>query len=239
MFDVSWTDPTRETVGQRKNRKDQQTNRLSRGSSVRSSNSSGSQSQSQSQNRPSLLNLFGSSSHSTKKGLKRTESHPKLPTQPAEDQSTKTSRRISSFTVATITTDIGQEFSPASRVQSNDFFPEEAEERYPSDHEHSSASDGDSKTSLQCTMILLTSVVPESVFSGWTCRSGNTDSTWSSSSNPGKFHSLSGSSFVTQSTEITASPRDSIKADEQIATIVSMSPALIMPVEVQDMERKG
>lgn len=97
---------------------------------------------------------------------------------------------------------------------------------------------------LQHIMTSLTRTVPESVFSGWTGRSGNTESTWSSvmepSANQGKFvQSMSGSSFVTQSTEVTVSPRDSIKADEQIATLVSISATPTMPIEIRDTQRKG
>jgi len=39
MFDVSWHDPTHETVGQRKHRKEKQGQHIPRGSSVRSSES--------------------------------------------------------------------------------------------------------------------------------------------------------------------------------------------------------
>lgn len=95
MFDVHYTDPSRETVGQRKIRKESKASGISRGSSIRSSNSSDS---SQSHNRPALLSLFGGSS-SKRIGLTRTGSQSKLSALKGPDAS-KTSRRISSYTVA-------------------------------------------------------------------------------------------------------------------------------------------
>jgi hypothetical protein len=92
MFDISWTDPTRETVGQRKTRKEQQANGLSRAPSTRSSKSSGS---SQTQAKPALFSLFGGS----KKILGRAGSHSKLSAL-RNEQALKASRRISSYTVA-------------------------------------------------------------------------------------------------------------------------------------------
>lgn len=100
MFDVSWTDPTRETVGERKNRKESrhnQGNDLEKISSSRGSNSNGYHSQ----NRPSLLTLFGvnGSISNNKKGLKRSGSHSRLSTSRSEEKVSKASRRISSYTV--------------------------------------------------------------------------------------------------------------------------------------------
>jgi hypothetical protein len=46
---------------------------------------------------------------------------------------------------------------------------------------------------------------------------------------------LSPTSFVTQSTEVTVSRRDSIKADEQLATIVRITAAATIPVQMQNI----
>jgi len=94
MFDVSWTDPTRETVGQRKSRKDQHANSLRQTPSIRSSRSTNS---SQVVAKSSLLNLFTGG----KKGdLTRTGSQPKLSALRPESSKSKASRRVSSYTVA-------------------------------------------------------------------------------------------------------------------------------------------
>ena len=132
MFDVSWTDPTRETVGQRKNRKDYQANGLSRVSSIRSSNSNET---SQSQIRPSLLNLFRSGSASSKQTIPRSGTQPKLSGLRAEE-SVKASRRVSNYTVASNSPRL--ESPPTSRTPSHDFFNDGL---YHSDAEQSSASE--------------------------------------------------------------------------------------------------
>lgn len=86
-------------------------------------------------------------------------------------------------------------------------------------------------------------LAPDSVFSGWTEKSSRTESSWGSVIDASTLSSgtscivqpLSPTSFVTQSTEVTVSPRDSIKAEEQIATIVRITAAGTMPVEVQNV----
>ena len=88
MFDVSWTDPTRETVGQRKNRKKQESDGLSRGSSLKSFRSSDSI---PAPTRPSVLNLFNGSK---KESLHRTGSQSKQSSLPS-----KSARRLSGYTV--------------------------------------------------------------------------------------------------------------------------------------------
>jgi hypothetical protein len=92
MFDTHFADPTRETVGQRKSRKES-ASELSRGSSLRSSESSNS---AKSHPKPSLLNLF-SSGHKQKSSLTRNSSQSKLAALRIGEAS-KTSRRISSYT---------------------------------------------------------------------------------------------------------------------------------------------
>ncbi|TVY82785.1 hypothetical protein LSUE1_G004967, partial [Lachnellula suecica] len=199
MFDISWTDPARETVGQRKTRKEQQqANGTSRAASIRSSKSSAS---SQTQAKPALFSLFGSGK---KGGLTRTNSHSKLSIT-TNEQSSKSSRRISSYTVTSDTSareSIGP--STTTRIPVSGFF-----------------------------------AASESVFSGWTGRSAATESSWGSTteSPPGKRHiiqPLSPTSFVTQSTEVTVSPRDSIKSGEQLATVVHISAAATVPIEIND-----
>lgn len=50
-------------------------------------------------------------------------------------------------------------------------------------------------------------------------------------------HSMSASSFVTQRTAVTISPRESVKADEQLATVMSISPPPL-PVQLRDTIKK-
>lgn len=120
MFDVSWVDPTRETVGQRKNRKEHSisTRSVSRRSSIHSSGSGSTESPS-TKTKTSLLNLFGSVKTPS---LSRTGSHPKISSLRAQDAS-RASRRISSYTVTSDTS--AQEFSDSTtnpRFPANGFF---------------------------------------------------------------------------------------------------------------------
>ena len=101
MFDVDWIDPGRETVGQRRNRKDQEANGLSRASSIRSSRSSDS---TPGQPQPPLFGFFGSKKKSL---LKRAASNSKLPAQGTEQNNTA-SRELSTYTAVS-------EFSVAER----------------------------------------------------------------------------------------------------------------------------
>jgi hypothetical protein len=71
MFDVSWTDPTTETVGQRKNRKNLESRGLPRRPSIHSTSSSEAPSV---QTIPSFLNVFGGK----KQALSRTRSNSKV-----------------------------------------------------------------------------------------------------------------------------------------------------------------
>jgi len=133
MFDISWTDPTRETVGQRNNRKEQQANGVSRGTSIRSSQSSES---SQTQAKPALFSLFGGGK---KGGLRRSGSHSKLSAL-RHEQSNKASRRISSYTVTSETSTYGPpEPVTTTRIPVNGFF---AGPPYNADGPQSSSSEG-------------------------------------------------------------------------------------------------
>jgi len=100
MFDVSWTDPTRETRGQRKTRKGSHADSLSRGSSVRSSESSNSKASKSSDSnstvpRPAIFGGFGIFGGNKKSDLARnTDYQPKLSPLPCEERAAK---RLSNY----------------------------------------------------------------------------------------------------------------------------------------------
>ena len=124
MFDVSWVDTTRETVGQRKNRKEQssksQSSRsISRRSSIHSSTSGSTASPSTTKARPSLLNLFGSVKTPP---LPQIGPNPKTSSLRAEEVA-KASRRISSYTVTSDTSSQGLSGTTTStRFPASGFF---------------------------------------------------------------------------------------------------------------------
>ncbi|PVH88962.1 hypothetical protein DL98DRAFT_648271 [Cadophora sp. DSE1049] len=225
MFDVSWTDPGRETVGQRKTRKEQEaangtsrkTPGLSRGSSFRSSNSSGS---TFGQKKTSILNLFGS-------GRKETPSRvgyrTQTPAQPVEEP-VSYSQRLSNCTADSDSS--GHELpGTTTRIPKNGFFGRSPP--YYSEGEFSAPSEAS-----------------ESVFSGWTGKSAVTESTWDSgaesTTSSGKVvQPLSEKSFFTQSTEMRVSSRESVKVAEQTATIVHISASGTVPVLVKDSSCKA
>lgn len=71
-----------------------------------------------------------------------------------------------------------------------------------------------------------------------------TESTWDSGAesvtSSGKVvQPLSENSFVTQSTEVTVSSRESVKAAEQTATVVHISASGTVPVLVKDLSGKA
>lgn len=140
MFDVSWTDPTRETVGQRKTRKEQVANgtsgkspALSRVSSFRSSNSSGS---TFGHHKSSLLNVFGTS---RKEAASRFGHQTEAQTTQTSAAGEPQSRRLSSFTASSDSS--GQE-TPGTiiRIPSTGFFA--GSPSYYSEGELSAQSDG-------------------------------------------------------------------------------------------------
>ncbi|KUJ21433.1 uncharacterized protein LY89DRAFT_577391 [Mollisia scopiformis] len=218
MFDVSWTDPERETVGERRTRKEQnggssrKQNVISRRSSMRSSKST----ESPAAAKPSLLNIFGSG---RKPAIDRAKSQSKLYSEDVNDH------RVSIYTSGSETSAPESFGLPATRIASNSFFDGRSSH---SDTEQSNPSEP-----------------PDSVFSGWTERTSRTDSSWGSVIDTSTLSSgtsscivqpLSPTSFVTQSTEVTVSPRDSIKAEEQTATIVRITAAgTTIPVEVSNV----
>jgi hypothetical protein len=231
MFDVSWVDPKRETVGQRKNRKEQ-SSIVSRRSSIHSSRSGSTESPS-TKSKPSLLNLFGSVKTPS---LDRTGSHPKLSGLRAQD-ATKASRRTSSYTVTSDTSsqEISGPSTTTTRFPASGFF----NGPFLSD-DQSTPSEGMLFTNFSGQTDEF--VVSESVFSGRTGRSRKTESTWSSveSTTSGRIvHPLSPTSFVTQSTELTISPDNGVKAVEQLATVVRISSAGTIPIHIHDSPGKS
>jgi len=79
--------------------------------------------------------------------------------------------------------------------------------------------------------------VSESVFSGRTGRSRKSESTWSSveSTTSGRIvQPLSPISFVTQGTEVTISPSNSVKAVEQLARVVRISSVGTIPIQIHE-----
>ncbi|KAF4626591.1 hypothetical protein G7Y89_g11567 [Cudoniella acicularis] len=235
MFDISWTDPKRETVGQRKSRKEQHNSGqnvgqnngqssgpdggqasgntgVSRGSSVRSS---GSTQTSPDHTRLTLLSLLGG----RKGGLARRGSHSK-PSALKNDEATKASRRVSSYTVASDSS-IHEPSKPGTtttRILANGFF---ADPPYDRDSEFSS-----------------TSEAAESVFSARTGRSTATQSSWGSmlDSPPRKTcdQPMSPNTFATRGTDITTSPRDGIQPAEQASTVFHVSATETIPFQAGD-----
>ncbi len=68
------------------------------------------------------------------------------------------------------------------------------------------------------------------MFSGWTGGSANTQSSWSTAvdsiKSPGRIvQPLSPTSFISQNTEITVSPREHVKSEEENATVVYITAA--------------
>ncbi|EDO04773.1 hypothetical protein SS1G_07256 [Sclerotinia sclerotiorum 1980 UF-70] len=209
MFDVSWTDPTRETVGQRKHRKDQASTRGS-SPSIRSSNSS----DSAKSIKHSIFGFFGSGNK--KISAPAAVTSPKSPAFRTE-QSSKVSRRMSSYTSTseTSTQEVRETTTTTiTRIPVNGFFsavqPYQESERSPSD---------------------------ESIFSGYTGRSAGTKSSWGSMADgqsKNRFiQPLSPNSFVTQSTEITVAPSEDFSASEQLATVVHITSGTV-PIQIQD-----
>lgn len=134
MFDVSWTDPTRETVGQRKHRKDQTSTRGS-SPSIRSSKSS----DSSKSIKHSIFGFFGSGNKKISAPV--AVASPKLPAIKTE-QSSKVSRRMSSYTSTSETSTSTQEVretttTTITRIPVNGFFSTvpsyQESERSPSD----------------------------------------------------------------------------------------------------------
>jgi hypothetical protein len=115
MFDVSWTDPTRETVGQRKHRKESKDHHADAKQQIRPEKGSDA-SGSSSQNRPSFLNLFGGTG---KTNMVRSGSHSKLSTLRNDEKQLRASRRISSYTISSV---MSEQIPPTSSCPPTNFF---------------------------------------------------------------------------------------------------------------------
>jgi hypothetical protein len=129
MFDVSWTDPTRETVGQRKTRKNLEAKGLPRQSSIHSTRSSEALSV---QTKTSLLNVFGGK----KQTLSQTRSHSK-PTSSCAEDDIEVSIGTSSY-IAPSEGSAHELFSTTSEYHVNEYLTEEL---HISDAEQSSLSE--------------------------------------------------------------------------------------------------
>lgn len=137
MFDVSWTDPTRETVGQRKHRKDQTSTRGS-SPSIRSSKSS----DSNHSVKHSIFGFFGTNKKISVSTATAAVISPTSPKSPAfrTEQSSQVSRRMSSYTSTsdTSTQEVRETTTTTiTRIPVNGFFPTvpsyQESERSPSD----------------------------------------------------------------------------------------------------------
>ncbi|KAL3425234.1 hypothetical protein PVAG01_04515 [Phlyctema vagabunda] len=199
MFDVSWSDPERETVGQRKNRKEkeQEASAQSSSSSIRSSKSSKSSDSTRQATRVSLLTfLNGNRKDAPIKG----SASPK--------GSRDDSQRYSTFTDNTVYTD-NNDVSGA-----DDSHPSGAEDAYymtaPDTCSHRSHHHPDG-----------------SIFSARTGHSVATNTSWGSiletTRKPSLVQPLSPKSFVTQTTEVTVSSTECDHLAEQVATVVQIS----------------
>ncbi|TGO86160.1 hypothetical protein BPOR_0329g00070 [Botrytis porri] len=204
MFDVSWTDPTRETVGQRKHRKDQTSTRGS-SPSIRSSKSS----DSSKSIKHSIFGFFG--------GGNKKISAPVAVTSPK--QPSKVSRRTSSYTSTSETSTSTQEVretttTTITRIPVNGFFSTvpsyQESERSPSDESVFSGYTGRSAGTK----------------SSW-------GSITDGQSKNRFIQPLSPNSFVTQSTEITVAPSEDFSASEQLATLVHITSGTV-PIQIRD-----
>ncbi|KAK6601405.1 hypothetical protein H4I96_06746 [Botrytis cinerea] len=226
MFDVSWTDPTRETVGQRKHRKDQ---RSTRGSSpsIRSSKSS----DSSKSIKHSIFGFFGSGNKKISAPVAVTS--PKPPAIRTE-QSSKVSRRMSSYTSTSETSTSTQEVretttTTITRIPVNGFFPTvpsyQESERSPSDGEfHFPNIDLELISSRVHFLWLYRKIRGNQVIMG-SITDGQSKNRF--------IQPLSPNSFVTQSTEITVAPSEDFSASEQLATVVHITSGTV-PIQIQD-----
>ncbi|KAH8782125.1 hypothetical protein BGZ57DRAFT_266332 [Hyaloscypha finlandica] len=195
MFEVSWTDPERETVGERKSRKQQRSACASRnGPTVppsRGSTSGGT--------RPPVMNVFGPSwkEPSLAKRRKTNSSSSTL-----RIDGPKALRKQPSFTSSSASSfhETPRTSTTTTRTPDTEFF---------SDSYHSDYN--------PCRLSSQSEVSDSGTNSTWSL---NAESICSS----GKIvQQLSPTSFVTQSTEITVSPRESIRDEEQVAIMVHIS----------------
>ncbi|PQE03083.1 hypothetical protein CJF31_00002935 [Rutstroemia sp. NJR-2017a BVV2] len=193
MFDVSWTDPTRETVGQRKNRKDQASSTRQSSPSIRSTKSD----DSSKSIKHSVFGFFGSSKKSSPPAPVPVTSPKLSPFRGEQSTSSKISRRMSSYTSTSesSTQEVRETTTTTiTRIPVKGFYIGPTYQ----DSEQS-PSDGRSAGTQ----------------SSW---SSMADGTKNHLIQP-----LSPNSFVTQSTEVTVSPSEDFSVSEQVATIVHIT----------------
>lgn len=221
MFDISWTDPKRETVGERKNRKVQQNsgnNGLSRTPSARSAESPEPQVQ---HSRPGVFSRLGGK----KANLNGAASSTKLSAL-RNDDSIKTARRVASYTAVS-------ELSGSAAAGSSNTVRRIPESGYFNGPAYMSENESQSSRSSEAA---------ESVFSARTTRSAATASSWGSllDSPPRKGSTnqpLSPRSFITRTfdmTPLTLSPRASMGPTEEGVTVGHISTAGTIPIQAQD-----
>jgi hypothetical protein len=246
MFDCGWADPNSETVGQRRNRIERNgTAQSGRGNSGRLRRSSMLSSKSSeataSPSKPSLLNLFGGNASSQNTIVNKIKSTRIVA---LENEKSSNALQWVAKNQAAVDTPEQEVTEKTSKFPVKP--PSDIEGRLPintvvaandnSDAEHS-PSEGRSATNLPLN---IADRSLESVFSGWTGRSANTQSSWGSEPTSGSkvIQPLSPTSFVTQSTEVTVSPRSSVKAQEAVATVVRISASNKTPVQVREVQNK-
>lgn len=223
-------------MGDRRNRKEQNGGSSRKQSGVSRRSSMISSRSTETTGKPSLLNIFTSGSRKPKseRGGSQANNRPEDGQQRRTSSSTTTGSESS-----------GQDLS-STAATTRDSAIEVLEGRdCPSDTEQSLPSERQYYLPMFRSLDTeLLSVATDSVFSGWTEKSSRTDSSWSSVIDTSTLCSgtsncvvqpLSPTSYVTQSTEVTVAPRDTIKVEEQTATIVRISAAPTLPVQVQNI----
>jgi hypothetical protein len=229
MFDVSWGDPTRETVGQRRSRKEHEQNTVTTGIQRSASTSSDSTS---TKRRPSILTLLNSSRNDFSR--------------PASQENVSARKEL--VRDAHHRSRVGEAVGgipPIQELPAGTLTSEKHTERYvvtelpvTGDKDHYSPSD-DARLFKDSIRPSTADTRLEPAFTSWASRSASTDSSWSSiADSPQKSNfvqPLSPTSFVTQRTEITVASSEDVKDNEQNITIVHISADGNTPTISQDL----
>jgi hypothetical protein len=217
MFDVSWDDPTKETVGQRKNRIEHDQNTTTPGLQRASTSSDTS---TKTKSRPSLLTLLNGS----RKDFSRPTSRAKVSA--LEKEPVRRPSRSRAGGVGVVTPPI-PELPPgtlASDILVDRFVMTEFPES--KDRVNYSPSDGVCLLNHPHELNRFDARL-EPAFVSWASRSASTDSTWSSTAESPRrsnfVQPLSPTSFVTQRTEITVASREDANDNEQHIAVVHIS----------------
>ena len=218
MFDVSWSDPTSETVAQRRSRKEKEQKTVSSGSSqktVRSDDSSSGL------RRPFPLTLLNSNRKDVARPTSRPQSSAQRPKSAVDQQPSTHSSHVSrAQTSAHEHSGVPLRTNSPSRSLFN------------ADYTNAP----DSADSSPCVgemyfhnfrQTVITDGNAESSFASWASQSVTTDSTWTYSEDHNSVHShliqpLSPTSFVSRSTEITMTSHEDNKDDPKNATFVEI-----------------